>query len=472
MTDSYGNSNERSQNEIFTDCSNNQNTEINLYRGNEHEILTNFYRIGKALTEEKDTLKLFNLILESSIDITSSDASTIYIAVDAQSGKWSAIRDSSFDNYLLKFVIATNRSIDVPFEGTTSPITSGSIFGYTIITGKPLRIDDAYNIDKSCGYSHNKSFDMLSGYKTRSILSVPMYGRDRSITGVIQLVNKKRNKNERIDYSDNSYKQKIIPFDKNDELLMDSLAGQAAVALENNILYNEMQELLTNLQKQNDQLNFLTRKVLKAHEEERKRIARDIHDGPAQLSASLALKLEICKKYYQIGKYKKMTEEMDTLSKSIKETVREIRTIIYDLRPSFLEEGVKNAIKSRLETFRESTGMDISFASEGNDKILEYYMSSTIYRIVQEALSNIARHSGAKNVSISLKFDDNNAYLAIKDDGKGFDLNEVSTRKRQDMDGGFGLEGIKERVELVNGQVVIDSSPNKGTFIDVLIPIK
>lgn len=431
-----------------------------------------FYEIGKSLSSEKDTLKLFDMIINSSMNLTSSDAGTMYLVVDKNTGKWSTIdNNSNNDSKLLKFAIAKNTSIKVQFEESLTPITKESIFGYTILTGQSIRIDDVYNATEKADYIHNRSFDIKAGYKTKSILSIPMMDYDNKIMGVIQLINKKRYNDEVIDYTNDDSLNNIIPFDYTDELIMNSLAGQAAVALENNLLYSELQEILKSYKKQNEQLLFLSRKVLKAHEEERRRIAREIHDGPAQSTANLSLKVDIGKKFLQKNDISSGLLELDSIKKDLQATIKEIRTIIYDLKPSYLENGLIAALDNRLSLFRENTGIDVIFNLNGDDTKVEYYVSTTIYRIVQEIFSNIAKHANATRVWFNFHIFEKEILFRISDDGKGFDLiNNINDPKKK-LEGGFGLEGIKERLQLVNGTININSALGEGTNIEIKIPL-
>jgi two-component system sensor histidine kinase DegS len=299
-----------------------------------------------------------------------------------------------------------------------------------------------------------------------------MKNHDDNVTGVIQLINKKTSAQTKIDYTDKNQISEIIPFDKNDELIMNSLAGQAAVALDNNLLYQGIQDLLVDYKQQNNHLLFLSKNIMQAHEEERKRIAREIHDGPAQSVANLSLRLEICKKYLKSGKLENLSSEMNNLSASIHSTVKEIRTIIYDLKPSCLENGLISAVQSHIETFSENTRIKINYIHSGNDSAVEYYMTSTIYRIVQEALSNVSKHAEAKNINIGLFITGEKITLSIADDGKGFDVDRLKTKSFDKLKGGFGLEGIRERVELARGCINIDSALGKGTIISLSVALK
>ncbi|HEX2947105.1 MAG TPA: GAF domain-containing sensor histidine kinase [Clostridia bacterium] len=437
-----------------------------------NDILKEFNGIGISLSSEKDTLKLFEKIINSSIKLTSADAGTIYIVVDKKSGDWSHIRNGSTQGKLLKFAITRNTSLEISLQDFAVPVSKKSIFGYTVISGESLRINDAYIIGDEVEYKHDKSFDLNTGYRTKSVLSIPMKNRDNDITGVIQLINKKKTRDTIIDYRKKNAADEILPFTDEDELIMNSLAGQAAVALENSKLYKDMESLLQEYKQQNSQLIYLSRKIMKAHEEERKRIAREIHDGPAQSAVNLSFVVKLCKKFLADGNMDRLISEMSSLDGSIHSVVDEIRTIIYDLKPSYLDDGIIYAIQRYIETFSVSNSINIKFSYSGEDSRIEYYLTSALFRIVQEAISNVKKHAEAENIKIKLTITKAYIKLTIADDGKGFDVEELKTRTFDKLKGGFGLQGIHERVELNRGSMSLDSAPGKGTRMHIEIPLQ
>ncbi|MHB1392300.1 MAG: ATP-binding protein [Clostridia bacterium] len=192
--------------------------------------VTKFYDIGKRLSSEKDVKTLLELIIKYCMEMTTSDAATIYAVIDSDTNEWSYYEKNA-KNKMLKFIIAKNNSVELNLESKISPILGDSIFGYTVIYGQPLRIDDVYCIPKDAGYQFNKGFDDLTGYTTKSILTIPMKDHQDRVLGVIQLINKKRGNT-------------VIPFNTKDETVIFSLAGQAAVSIENSILYKNMEALL------------------------------------------------------------------------------------------------------------------------------------------------------------------------------------------------------------------------------------
>lgn len=189
-----------------------------------------FDDISMKLTTEKNINNLLELIIDSSMELTYAEAGTIYIVVDKVTTEWSYYKNHS-ENNVLKFVLAKNRAFALDLEQKLVPISKFSIYGCTIISGESIKIDDVYNIPEGAAYKFNSSFDHATGYKTKSMLNVPMKDHHGHILGVIQLINKKN-----IDSN--------IPFDDTDELMTISLAGLAAVAIENAILHKTNEILL------------------------------------------------------------------------------------------------------------------------------------------------------------------------------------------------------------------------------------
>lgn len=192
--------------------------------------LKKFDDISMKLATEKNINNLLDLIIDSSMKLAYAEAGTIYIVIDKNTLEWSYYENHSKNKYL-KFVLAKNKALIVDLEQQIVPINKFSINGCTVLTGKSIRIDDVYNIPQDVAYTFNSSFDQMTGYRTKSILNVPMRDHHGRILGVIQLINKKN-------------KDLSIPFDNTDELLASSLAGLATVAIENAILHKTNEKLL------------------------------------------------------------------------------------------------------------------------------------------------------------------------------------------------------------------------------------
>lgn len=189
-----------------------------------------FDDISMKLTTEKNISNLLDLIIDSGMELTYAEAGSVYIVVDKDTAEWSYYEKHS-ENKCLKFILAKNKALQVNLEQQIVSINKTSIHGCSVITGESIRIDDVYNISNDVDYKFNSSFDLITGYRTKSMLNVPLKDHQGRILGVIQLINK-INKNI------------SIPFDITDELLVSSLAGLAAVAIENAILHKTKEKLL------------------------------------------------------------------------------------------------------------------------------------------------------------------------------------------------------------------------------------
>ncbi|MGE5405623.1 MAG: sensor histidine kinase, partial [Candidatus Saccharibacteria bacterium] len=207
-----------------------------------------------------------------------------------------------------------------------------------------------------------------------------------------------------------------------------------------------------------------------AHEEERHRIAREVHDGPAQSIANLAFRMEIHKKHLEMKSPQELLAEVDAIAESVRSTTRDVRTIIYNLKPAYLDDGFFQAIQGLIDNFKNNSSLQVDFSCSGDDSRVQDYIMSTLYRILQESLNNINKHAEADQVQIAASIDDSSIILSVRDNGKGFDKEKVQ-REKPRLSGGYGLIGINERVELVKGTIDVESEPGNGTLITVRIPL-
>lgn len=223
---------------------------------------------------------------------------------------------------------------------------------------------------------------------------------------------------------------------------------------------SQLQELYRELQNKEEMRRALLKKVIAVQEEERKRIARELHDETSQDLATLLLSIETSADSNPEDLKKKLLQ-MKALTGR---TLDSIHRMILDLRPSVLDDlGLTSAIRWVAETRLEPLGIDLMFAITGQERRLKAEIETTVFRIGQEAISNVARHAEANSVSIALNFAQDHIVLQVEDNGQGFDLNLPN--------GSFGLLGMKERASLLNGTFAIDSSRGSGTRLAVTIPL-
>ncbi|HAA25814.1 MAG TPA: histidine kinase [Ruminiclostridium sp.] len=215
---------------------------------------------------------------------------------------------------------------------------------------------------------------------------------------------------------------------------------------------------------------YLAIRIIKAQEEERNRVAREIHDGPAQMMSNVVLKAEICEKLIDVD-LDKARAELKNLKNAVRDSLKDVRRIIYDLKPMSLEDlGLIPTLQKYIEKFSSESGIDVRFQCLGADNdSYDKNINLTVFRVVQEALNNIRKHSNAKTADVKVEFTPTNVAVRISDKGKGFDTNLLKVEKDDDS-GGFGIFSMKERIELLNGTLDVNSKIGKGTTIKVLLP--
>jgi two-component system, NarL family, sensor histidine kinase DevS len=203
------------------------------------------------------------------------------------------------------------------------------------------------------------------------------------------------------------------------------------------------------------------RRVVDAQEQERTRLARELHDETGQALTSILLGLK------QLDEVVDTTEgkaSVASLRELVVSTLRDVRGLAVELRPSALDDfGLTAALERLAETFRERAGIEVALEARLGDARLDPALETTLYRIVQEALTNVLKHAEARRVSISLVRKGGSISAVVEDDGRGFD--PEATRREA-----LGLAGMRERVGLVGGRITIESAPGAGTSLAVEVP--
>lgn len=209
--------------------------------------------------------------------------------------------------------------------------------------------------------------------------------------------------------------------------------------------------------------------IIRAQEEERKRVAREIHDGPAQTMANIIMRAEYCLKLLDRDP-EKVREELLALQNIVMLSLQDVRMIIFDLRPMVLDDlGLAPALKRYFASYKEQYGLEIEFLFFGQERRLESTIEIALFRIIQEAVNNIKKHARVKSAVVKMEMQPDKITVSIRDTGKGFDLNSVQGGKNGN---GYGLVGMRERVQLLNGEMKINTAPGKGTCISITIPLQ
>jgi signal transduction histidine kinase len=231
-----------------------------------------------------------------------------------------------------------------------------------------------------------------------------------------------------------------------DMRIIDLFADQAAIIIEH-----------IRLQYQAEQLAVL---------EERQRLARELHDSVTQALYSVTLYADAARMAFSAEKWQALESNLQEVRNMSREAMYDMRLLVFELRPFMLEtEGLVSALRARLAAVEGRSGLKTQVLVE-EERRLPIRVEEELYRIAQEGLNNVVRHAGATQVQIQLKYNENTVLLEMMDDGRGFAPEAVS------QSGGFGLQGIKERVQQLGGTLKIESAPLKGTRLKIRIPLE
>jgi two-component system, NarL family, sensor histidine kinase DegS len=217
------------------------------------------------------------------------------------------------------------------------------------------------------------------------------------------------------------------------------------------------------------QFRDASRQVFQIIEEERMRIARDMHDGPAQSMANLVLQAEILERLLDRNP-KQLVTELAEFKNSVRNALEETRQLIFDLRPMTLDDlGLVPTLRKFIKEYGDRYGLATRFNVVGQERRLPGNTEGVLFRIIQEALTNVHKHARAKMAEVTMNLQPNRVTVTIKDDGQGFDVarTEANLHKNKNL----GLLSMRERAELEKGTLEIRSQPGRGTEVKVEIAI-
>ncbi len=245
-------------------------------------------------------------------------------------------------------------------------------------------------------------------------------------------------------------------FSQRELALLSTVGGEVGLAIEKARLLDELQE--------KEQIRSdLIRRLLTAHEDERRRIARELHDETGQSITALILNIDMIRALVEQGK-PGTAEALDGLKGLAETTLEEVRKLIYDLRPTVLDDlGLAAALRWYVQHQVESRGLRVNLHIHLGDARLDPTLETAVFRIAQEALWNVVKHAGATAADVELTVTDGGIRLRIKDNGRGFQTD--GSRPGRDLRRGVGLGGMQERAALMGGTARITSIPNEGTEI-------
>jgi signal transduction histidine kinase len=363
--------------------------------------LESMQEISEALVGELDLPKLLQLVVERMRELI--DARVVAIALPVADGlRLEAIAGDGADT-LLHTVIAQTSKI-------------GNVFA----RGRSERVDSIID-DPEVVQEVARRFDAVTG------LYVPLVSSGASIG--IAFAHDKLNRDPR--------------FSSADLRVAEAFAQRASVAVE------------LSQRVQRDSL----RRMFEGQELERRRLARELHDETGQALTSVLLGLKAVETSDDVP------VALAALRELVVNTLQDVRRLAVELRPKALDDfGLLPAVERLVETFRAATGIEVQFESRLGEERLPAEVETTLYRVIQEALTNVAKHAAAQSVSVLLVRRDASATAVIEDDGQGF-------TSADEAEGGIGLAGMRERLALLGGRLIIESDAATGTTVAAEVPI-
>ena len=316
------------------------------------------------------------------------------------------------------------------------------VAGRVAQSGKSVLLED---ISAEPSAAHK---DLVTTEGLRAFMSVPLRGKER-VLGVINVAS-------------------LIArsFTTHDMLLLNSIGDQLSVAIEQAQLYERLKNARERYRK-------LARQTLVAEEEERRRIARELHDETSQTLSGLALQLQALIEMAEMSG--SQSAEFIARLKNVQslgvQVHNEVSRIIADLRPALLDTlGVVPAVRNYAERILRPLGINVSLETKGVEKRLPTEVEAGVFRWCQGAIGNVAEHSKAQNAIIVLECRDDELFVRISDDGQGFDVSKVTNIEESGR--GRGLFSMKERIGLLGGICSVESQPSQGTTVWTKVPIR
>lgn len=321
--------------------------------------------------------------------------------------------------------------------GTVTLALGEGVSGWVAQNREPVVI--AYNKWADARY---KYIPALGGDRHTSMLSVPLVSPADRLIGVVNL-----------------HTEEHRAFGQRDIDLLSHVASLLATAIEHASLFRELED-------KEEALQRMVKRTVAAQEEERRRVATEIHDGVTQQLISIWYRVQACERLLERD-LPAARHELEVAKSLIGEALNEARAAIYDLRPATLDDlGLVPAIEALT---RRTFGPDVEVNVATDIAHLPMHLETALYRICQELLNNVRKHAGAGRVEVNLESGRDQIRMIVIDDGTGFD---VGAYRKLRPETSFGLAGVTERVEMVGGKFDLTSEEGKGTRAEIRIPLE
>ncbi len=373
--------------------------------------------IAQNLAAELDLESLLERIVEAAVAVVNTSAGSLLI--------WDA---SSND---LVFAVAKGGGGQA-LLGRRMPAYKG-IAGWVLTSRRPAVVQNVHE-----DHRFFSAIDESLGFQTSSLLAVPLLAKGEGI-GVLEVLNRITEQ----------------PFDQQDAELLMALAGQAAVAIKNAQLYRQVQE-------ERDRIVALEEQV-------RKDLAREIHDGPAQMLSAIIMHLSFIGEL-AVRRPEQLGAEIAMVQETASKALQQMRSMIFELRPVLLQtQGLIAALGTYVKRLGEVEGMTIHADLEEWPDRLPVRIEEVCFAIIQEAMTNTKKHAEAANTWLQVSRQGDRLVVGIRDDGKGFEAGRLEALESRE--GHLGLLNMRERAAMVGGELIIRSQPGWGTRITLTIPL-
>ena len=384
------------------------------------ERLSLLYQIGQALASTLDVRQVLEQTTELAATMLGAEASTLMLVDEETKELVFEIPHGEAEGALRQYRL---------------PMGEG-IAGWVAVHGKPVRINDVRKDPR-----HTRRVDTVTGFATRSVLCVPLAVKGR-IIGVLEVINKRGGQD----------------FDHDDEEWLSTLGAQAAIAIENARLYTDLRE-------ERD-------RIIKVQEEARHQLARDLHDGAAQMMAAMIVNIDVARRLLA-QRPEVIASELDFLQELARQANREVRRLLFELRPVVLEtKGLVAALEAYVEQLKRGRETFQVHLQSDDLPSLDTRKAGAIFAIIQEAVNNVRKHAQAQNVWLRLTIEGDELCVRVEDDGVGMDVERVEAG--YDERGSFGLLNMRERAQLLDGELTITSprpDGSSGTSVCLRVPL-
>ncbi|HEY0387028.1 MAG TPA: GAF domain-containing protein [Gaiellales bacterium] len=359
-------------------------------------------------------------------------AVTAFLA-DPETGEQVALVDTDIDTH------------GTLIEGLRRPAGHGTT-GAVFETGTQVRIDRASQQEGYVPW-------LETGMRYESVLLTPVMV-DETVHAVVGL------------YDLGPYR-----FERQDELLMQAVAEQIAAALRGAVLQSRLGERAERLERLEQRHRQLLERMVLAQEQERSRVAADLHDDTVQVLSACVIALDRVRRSIEAGHVERAAATLDEVSDLISGAVDRTRRMTFELRPAVLwHNGLEPALRQLLSTVEAEWGMEVTFDASGLTERLDVTLETIAFRSIAELIANARTHSRAAHLRITLSTGDGHLQAVVSDDGRGFDLEQAIVRARATNH--LGLEAMMERLDAAGGSIEIDTAPGSGTTVRLSLPVR